>query len=47
MLQTLIFMQDPLQHLACESSNTVVWMSCLGLAFIEFKTLLLQMQKSV
>lgn len=41
MLWTLSFMQAPLQHLACDSSNAIVQVSCLGLAFIEFKTLLL------
>lgn len=32
MLQTLSFMQTPFQHLACDSSNTIVQLTCLHLA---------------
>lgn len=41
MLQTLSFMQTSCQNLACDSFNATVQVSCLVLAFIEFKSLLL------
>lgn len=41
MLQPLSFMQNTPQHLACDSSSTIVQVSCLDGAFIEFKSVLL------